>query len=651
MSDYLIERVKFAKTGISSNLREELINSGETVVRPLIKLLPSIHSYLVTADILEILGHIGGEDSYRALTTLLEDANVGNLPKRLISQSCIKGLGYNGSEQSISAIINALAFSDSELRYTAIDALSKLAHSKPEYRTQIIKALQLAHQAEVFEKPGRLLEKSLEQLGEKVISKTSWANVRKTPIVIKPDINSVNKSAQQDNPVKFPKTAPGQQQVSALASATATNTGFNPNINNQQIQNQNIDQALANKYSFLTDEEQQEILDKLLTCPDENEKLQIINDLGKYGNAQVIDELLTVIKSTDNSKILDASVDAVLSIAPNDIKLRFLVLEHILNKRVIGQQEAKFALANSLRVAQIGLNRGSSNKPIASFLFLGPTGVGKTELAKALAEALYGNELKLIRIDMSEYTDLSDKNKLIGSPPGYAGYDEGGRLTGAVIKNPQSVVLFDEIEKAHEEIFNLFLQLLDDGRLTDSKGELANFKDTIILMTSNTGSRYILEGLNNKLSMEDIKEIVKESLKEKFKPEFLNRLTDYIIFKPLSADELLQVLELKLKPTAKNLLSKYDLTLEVSSGAKNYIIESTQKQEFGFSPRELTRIINEEIIEPLSKKLLDLEIAENYMGKKSIPRGGKIVIDSQEGKLTLDICEPENKENEAKTNE
>ena len=651
MTEYLIDRVRFARNSLSISLKEDLLRAGDKVVRPLIKILPSLNSYVVTADILEILGHIGGNDAYTALSTLLEDAPAGNLPKRLISQSCIKGLGYISDEASIASIIKCLSYYDTELRYTAVDVLSKIAHQKQDYKDKIINALQLAYQAETFESVGHHIEHSLEKLNVTLSKKDIWSNKQRTSTIITPPVSTpITASKSILEPVEHVKQQSNramEHPFGTIEPAQSTEQPFQefqPDPNTLQTQNiQSIQSISSNKYAFLTDEQQKEILEQLLTCPDEGEKLAIIKDLGDSGNTQVIDELLTVVKSSNNRNIQLAAVDAILKIAPNDIKLRFLVLEYILDKRVIGQTEAKYALANSLRVAQIGLKRGGvSTKPIGSFLFVGPTGVGKTELAKALAESLYGSELQLIRIDMSEYTDMSDKNKLIGSPPGFAGCDEGGRLTQAVINKPQSVVLFDEIEKAHEEIFNLFLQLLDDGRLTDSKGTTVSFRDTVILMTSNVGSNHILEGIKANLDIEEIKEIIKDSLKTKFKPEFLNRLNEVVIFKPLTADDLLKVLDLKLKPTAKTLQEKYSITLEVSADAKNYIIEATQKQEFGFSPRELARIIDDEIVQPLSEKLLDLEISENYMGKIAIPRGGKAIIEIKDSKLFLDITNPIN---------
>lgn len=631
MTNYLIERVKFAKSSLSTSLKDDLISAGEPVVRQLITLLPQISSYVVISDILELFGQIGGSDAENALSTLLEDAPVGNLPKRLISQSCIRGLGLIANASSVNRLIKVLSYKDVELRYLAINNLLQIATYKPDFKNEIIMSFNRYYASETFEKPGKAYEHALLKLGQNLTPRSDWENKPKS-LIIEPDYSSPAIPSFAEPVIYNPEVIPAQElKTEPVASEP------------QMVKPKSY--STGSEYSYLTEEEQKEILEKLLKSPDENEKNEIINKLGDSGNIQVIDELLTVIRSTESRKIKHCAVDAVLKIAPNDIKLRFLVLEYILDKRVIGQDEAKEALANALRIAQIGLKRGSaSNKPIGSFLFIGPTGVGKTELAKALAEALYGNELQLIRLDMSEYTDLSDKNKLIGAPPGYAGCDEGGRLTQAVIAKPQSVVLFDEVEKAHPELFNLFLQMMDDGRLTDSKGITVSFKDTVILMTSNIGSQYILDGIKQELSQEEIKSILKEELKTSFKPEFLNRLNEYIIFKPLSCDELLQVLDLKLKPTANNLKEKYQLILEVTDKAKDYIIETTSKQEYGFSPRELNRIIDDEIVKPLSEKLLKMEISESYEGKQIIPRGSNVKIDLIESKLVINVDQPKSKE-------
>lgn len=642
MSEYLVERVKIARSSLSVSLKEDLIKQGQSIVRPLITLLPGLHSFVVTSDILEILGEIGGNDAKSALITLLEDSPRGNLPKRLISQSCITGLAKIADNDCVAALIISLKFRDNELRYSAINNLGKIALNNNEHHNTISEGLLNAYNNENYQKHGLLIESYLEKLGQSFQKKGKWTNTPNESIIIEPDRSSTPASSIVQEPDPIQKTLKSLEPKRKDITKTDFQTPQNKSTTVQSF-------STDNKYACLSEKEQKEILEHLLTSPDEKEKVQIIEDLGKSGNTDVLDELLTVIKSSNNKKVKDAAVDAILNIAPNDLKLRFFILEHILDKRVIGQHEAKYALANALRVAQIGLKRGSANnKPVGSFLFCGPTGVGKTELAKALAEALYGNELLLIRTDMSEYTDLSDKNKLIGSPPGYAGSDEGGRLTQAVLKTPQSVVLFDEIEKAHPEIFNLFLQLLDDGRLTDSKGVTVSFKDTVIIMTSNVGSQDILNGINEELPVDEIKEDIQEILKTNFKPEFLNRLNEVIIFKPLTADELLQVLELKLKPTAKSLNKKYNLILEVSEEAKKQIITKTQQQEFGFSPRELNRIIDEDIVQPLSEKLLDMEIAESYQGETVIPRGGKVIVNVKESKLLVNITKKDEQKEDNK---
>lgn len=635
MTDKLIEKLKNSRNTISPALREDLIARGESVIRPLIKALPSLNSFVVTADTLDILATIGGEDAYNALSALLEDSPNDNIPKRLISQTCIKGLAQIGTEKSTHRIIDALSFSNQALRITAIEELTAIAKKQPQLRSFITEKLKFSAHRETSKIVGEKFLDALCILNDPIEKHIDW------------DDNAKN---QQNKPKEDIKSYQPQQ---SKPSSPIDTTHYKKEKDFIPLKEEIKDHHVVShndsiKYAYLTEEEQKALLEEILkegeTEEQIKEKLVIIESIGNSSNIQLIDELLTIIKKSTNPTIRDGAISALLKLSPGDPKLKLLILEHILERRVIGQTEAKHSLANALRVAQIGLKRSkNNNKPIGSFLFLGPTGVGKTELAKALAEALFDSEQKLIRLDMSEYTDMADKNKIIGSPPGYAGSDEGGRLTQAVLKHPQSVILFDEIEKAHPEIFNLFLHLLDDGRLTDSKGETVSFRDTIILMTSNIGSEYILEGIKQEYSIEQIKELVNDILKSSFKPEFLNRLNDYIIFKPLTEDELLKVFEIKIKPTEKVLQEKYQLGFEITKQAKEYVIEMTQKQEFGFSPRELNRIIDEEIVNPLSQKLLDLEIAESYQMKELIPRHGKVIITREENKLTLNICGSENK--------
>ena len=266
-------------------------------------------------------------------------------------------------------------------------------------------------------------------------------------------------------------------------------------------------------------------------------------------------------------------------------------------------------MSDAIRRARSGLK--DPKRPIGTFLFLGPTGVGKTELAKSLAEFMFNDEDALIRIDMSEYMEKHNVARLVGAPPGYVGYEEGGQLTEAVRRKPYSVVLFDEIEKAHPDVFNIMLQIFDDGRLTDSKGRTVDFKNTLIIMTSNIGSDVILENtLNSMLSPEqynDTKEKVLAILRERFKPEFLNRIDETIFFKALNLQQLSKIVDIQMD-YLRNLLKEQELTFEISDDAKEFL--ATQ----GFNPvygaRPLKRVIRQMVENPLSKKILSHEFSK-----------------------------------------
>ena len=245
---------------------------------------------------------------------------------------------------------------------------------------------------------------------------------------------------------------------------------------------------------------------------------------------------------------------------------KLLNLDNILHQRVVGQDEAVEAVTDSVIRARSGLK--DPRRPIGSFIFLGPTGVGKTELAKALSEALFDSEENIVRIDMSEYMERHAVARLIGAPPGYVGYDEGGQLTEAVRRKPYSVILFDEIEKAHPEVFNVLLQLLDDGRLTDSQGRTVDFKNTVVIMTSNIGSQYLLDGIKEDGELEEgVRDKVTESLNMHFKPEFLNRVDEVVIFKPLRKDEIIQIIDIILKDLQRRLDDR-QIKLNVTREAK-----------------------------------------------------------------------------------
>ncbi|WP_205449097.1 ATP-dependent Clp protease ATP-binding subunit [Clostridium botulinum] len=286
---------------------------------------------------------------------------------------------------------------------------------------------------------------------------------------------------------------------------------------------------------------------------------------------------------------------------------KLLKLENILEKRVIGQTEAVESIAKAVRRARVGIK--DPNRPIGTFVFLGPTGVGKTELSKALAEAMFGDENSIIRIDMSEYMESNSVSKLIGSPPGYVGYDDGGQLTEAVRRKPYSVVLLDEIEKAHQDVFNILLQIMEDGRLTDSHGKVVNFKNTIVIMTSNVGAHQIKKqkaiGFNTSVDenseYEKMKDNVLEELKRSFKPEFLNRIDDTIVFHKLKEEDLLDIVDLMLKSITKRLENK-NIHLNFEKDSKKFLIN--KRVDLNYGARPLRRIITKEVEDKLSEEIL-----------------------------------------------
>ena len=286
---------------------------------------------------------------------------------------------------------------------------------------------------------------------------------------------------------------------------------------------------------------------------------------------------------------------------------KILNLDKVLHKRVIGQDEAVEKVSEAIMRSRAGIS--DPRRPIGSFMFLGPTGVGKTELAKSLAEALFDDEHNMIRIDMSEYMEKYSVSRLIGAPPGYVGYEEGGQLTEAVRRKPYSVILFDEIEKAHPDVFNILLQVLDDGRITDSQGRTVDFKNTIIILTSNLGSDYILEGIqeNGEIS-EEAKQKVNELLKRSFRPEFLNRLDEIVFYKPLRKTEISKILELLIKDI-ENRLEDKNIKLELSQNAKDYLIDNGYDEVYGARP--LKRFVQKKLETLIARKILSQEILPN----------------------------------------
>jgi ATP-dependent Clp protease ATP-binding subunit ClpB len=307
---------------------------------------------------------------------------------------------------------------------------------------------------------------------------------------------------------------------------------------------------------------------------------------------------------------------------------RLTKLDKELAKRVVGQDEAVQAVANAVRRSRAGLQ--DPNRPIGSFIFLGPTGVGKTETARALAEFLFDDEHAMVRIDMSEYMEKHAVARLIGAPPGYVGYEEGGQLTEAVRRRPYSVILFDEIEKAHPDVFNILLQILDDGRLTDSQGRTVDFRNSVIIMTSNVGSVFILE--NAKGDWAIVETQVMHELQRQFKPEFLNRVDDIVIFKPLGTREIEQIVELQLKRLEKMLADK-KITIELTPEAKQIIAEEGYDPAFGARP--LKRTIQRMIQNPLAMAVLEGRFHEGDHIVVRPDGKGELVFDKSSGAVPV----------------
>jgi ATP-dependent Clp protease ATP-binding subunit ClpC len=312
-----------------------------------------------------------------------------------------------------------------------------------------------------------------------------------------------------------------------------------------------------------------------------------------------------------------------------------LHLEDTLHQRLIGQEQAVTAVSKAIRRARVGLK--NPNRPIASFIFSGPTGVGKTELTKALASYFFGSEEAMIRLDMSEFMERHTVSKLIGSPPGYVGYDEGGQLTEAVRRKPYTVVLFDEIEKAHPDVFNMLLQILEDGRLTDAKGRTVDFKNTLIIMTSNIGSKVIEKGGGGlgfqfaedeaSASYNRIKTLVNEELKGFFRPEFLNRLDEIIVFTQLKKDEVKQIADIMLREVTSRLTEK-GISLEVSDRFKDLVLQEGYNPSYGARP--LRRAIVRLLEDSLAEAILSGQIGEGDTAIVDVDDDGQVRVQKSE---------------------
>ncbi len=348
---------------------------------------------------------------------------------------------------------------------------------------------------------------------------------------------------------------------------------------------------------------------KIKNLNDEINEIQCKLQVAQQGNAMIKEE----VTAEDIADVVSRWTGIPVSKMLQSEREKLLNLEEELHKRVIGQEEAITAVCDAVRRSRAGLQ--DPKRPIGSFIFLGTTGVGKTELAKALAAYLFNDETLMTRIDMSEYQEKFSVSRLIGAPPGYVGYEEGGQLTEAVRRKPYSVVLFDEIEKAHPDVFNILLQVLDDGHLTDNKGRCVNFKNTIIIMTSNLGSNYIQEQFekinngNREAVIEETKERILEMLKKNIRPEFLNRIDETIMFTPLNEKEIEQIVELQIAGIV-NMMKENEVTLEVSPSAVKFIAKAGFDPEFGARP--IKRAIQRHLLNELSKQLLAGNVDKNY---------------------------------------
>ncbi len=359
---------------------------------------------------------------------------------------------------------------------------------------------------------------------------------------------------------------------------------------------------------------------------EEKNLLNMLKLVSQESNTEV-----PVLSEDDVRKVVSLWTGVPVEKMLSDEKERLIHMEEVLHKRIVGQEEAVKAVSRAIRRARSGLK--NPNKPIGSFLFLGPTGVGKTELAKTLADFLFGNENDLIRFDMSEYMEKFTVSRLIGSPPGYVGYEEGGQLTEAVRRNPYSVVLFDEIEKAHPDVFDILLQIMDEGRLTDSQGRTIDFKNTVIILTSNFGTESLKDKsigfnlVNESSEFEDRKTKLVSSLKGLFKPEFLNRLDDIIVFYPLTLEEIKQIVDIIMEKVEKNVADS-NIEIVLTDAARDYLSKTGYSPEYGARP--LQRLIEKEVEDPIAIKILQGEIKD----------GSRVVVDYNENEgIIFDVKE------------
>lgn len=342
-----------------------------------------------------------------------------------------------------------------------------------------------------------------------------------------------------------------------------------------------------------------------------NKKEQLAIEIEKW--QKMIKKQAAQITSEDICEVVSKATGIPLSKIAEEESAKLVKLEESINQRIIGQEDAVKAVARAVRRSRTGLK--NRKRPAGSFIFLGPTGVGKTELAKVLAQFLFGTEDALIRIDMSEFMEKHTGSRLIGAPPGFIGYEEGGELTDKVRRKPYSVILFDEIEKAHPDIYNLLLQILEDGRLTDNLGHRVDFSNTILILTSNLGGKEIVKGSalgfgsnNQNMNVNDIRNIALDELKKQFNPEFLNRIDETVVFNPLTKKNIEDILDIQLMETTENLKSR-NISISLDDEAKKFLVEKGYNKNYGARP--LRRIIQTDLEDMLAEKLLRKEISDN----------------------------------------
>ncbi len=497
---------------------------------------------------------------------------------------------FHGVKITDSALVSAATLSH---RYISDRFLPDKAIDLVDEACALIKTELDSMPAELDELSRKIMQLEIEEAALKKetdkLSQDRLANLQKELADMQDDFN--NKKAQWDNEKNsVEKLQKLREQIEVL---------------NNEIQmaqrNYDLNKAAELQYGKLP------ALQKELEIEEENTKKQ---DLSLVHEAVTEEEI---------SRIVSRWTGIPVAKLTESERNKTLHLDEELHKRVIGQEEGVTKVSEAIIRSKAGIKDPS--KPIGSFLFLGPTGVGKTELAKALAESLFDDEQNMVRIDMSEYMEKYSVSRLIGAPPGYVGYEEGGQLTEAVRRKPYSVILFDEIEKAHPDVFNVLLQVLDDGRITDSQGRTVDFKNTILIMTSNIGSSYLLEGIDENGDIdEQSAELVRKDLKNHFRPEFLNRLDEIIMFKPLTKENIGDIVVLMMRDLNRRLDDK-EISVELTEAAKNFIIEEAYDPIYGARP--LRRFL-QKTVETLSAKLI-------LSGQIGI--GETIMMDLEEGKL------------------